>query len=147
MRACWQPPHNVKRCVDGPFLKTNIHLYYWFIYFLLNWDLHCCMGFCLAVASRGYSLEGADLSLWGTDFSLQWLLLLPTPAPGHLGQVSSVCAARGLQRTGSVVVGHSSCSTACGIFPTQESNPCFLHWQVDSLPLSHQGSLSLGSWN
>ena len=27
-----------------------------------------------------------------------------------------------------------------GIFPTQGSNPCFLHWQVDSLPLSHLGS-------
>ena len=27
-----------------------------------------------------------------------------------------------------------------GIFPTQESNPCLLHWQVDSLPLSHLGS-------
>ena len=26
-----------------------------------------------------------------------------------------------------------------GIFPTQGSNPCLLHWQVDSLPLSHQG--------
>ena len=24
-----------------------------------------------------------------------------------------------------------------GIFPTQGSNPCLLHWQVDSLPLSH----------
>ena len=27
-----------------------------------------------------------------------------------------------------------------GIFLTQGSNPCLLHWQVDSLPLSHQGS-------
>ena len=29
-----------------------------------------------------------------------------------------------------------------GLFPTQESNPrllCLLHWQVDSLPLSHLG--------
>ena len=26
------------------------------------------------------------------------------------------------------------------IFPTQGSNLCLLHWQVDSLPLSHQGS-------
>ena len=26
------------------------------------------------------------------------------------------------------------------IFPTQGSNPCLLHWQVDSLPLTHQGS-------
>ena len=27
-----------------------------------------------------------------------------------------------------------------GIFLTQRSNPCLLHWQVDFLPLSHQGS-------
>ena len=27
-----------------------------------------------------------------------------------------------------------------GIFPTQGSNPHLLHWQVDSLPLSHQRS-------
>ena len=27
-----------------------------------------------------------------------------------------------------------------GIFPTQGSNPSFLHWQADSLPLSHLGS-------
>ena len=25
-----------------------------------------------------------------------------------------------------------SCSRACGIFPDQGSNPCPLHWQVDS---------------
>ena len=33
-----------------------------------------------------------------------------------------------------------SCSTACGIFPDQGSNPCPLHWQADSQPLHHQGS-------
>ena len=27
-----------------------------------------------------------------------------------------------------------------GIFPTQGSNSCLLHWQADSLPLNHQGS-------
>ena len=27
-----------------------------------------------------------------------------------------------------------------GIFPTQGSNPCLLHWQVNSFPLSHHGS-------
>ena len=32
-----------------------------------------------------------------------------------------------------------SCLTACIIFPDQGSNPCPLHWQVDSLPY-HQGS-------
>ena len=30
-----------------------------------------------------------------------------------------------------------------GIFLTYESNPWFLHWQADSLPLSSQGSLFL----
>ena len=29
---------------------------------------------------------------------------------------------------------------ACGIFPTHGSNPCLLHWQAYSLPLSHQGN-------
>ena len=28
----------------------------------------------------------------------------------------------------------------CGTFPDQGWNPCPLHWQVDSLPLSHHGS-------
>jgi len=27
---------------------------------------------------------------------------------------------------------------ACGIYPTQGSNPCLLHWPVDSFALSHQ---------
>ena len=41
----------------------------------------------------------------------------------------------------SVVVAHRlSCSAAYGIFPDQGLNPCPLHWQVDSYPLSHQGS-------
>ena len=36
-------------------------------------------------------------------------------------------------RAGSVVVAHGlSCSTACEIFSDQGSNPCPLHWQVDS---------------
>ena len=45
------------------------------------------------------------------------------------------------RRAGSVVVAHGpSCSAACGILPDQGSNPCPLHWQVDSQPLHHQGS-------
>ena len=51
-----------------------------------------------------------------------------------------------LQSTGSrcvgsvVVVYRLSCSKTCGIFPDQGSNPCSLHWQVDSQPLDHRGS-------
>ena len=47
----------------------------------------------------------------------------------------------GSRRAGSVIVAHGpSCSTACGILPDQDSNPCPLHWQADSQPLRHQGS-------
>ena len=47
-----------------------------------------------------------------------------------------------LQGTGlAVVVAHElSCPTVCGIFLDQGSSPHLLHWQMDSLPLSHQGS-------
>ena len=47
-----------------------------------------------------------------------------------------------LQSTGSIVVVHRlSCCTSCEIFPDQGLNLCLLHWQADSLPLSHQGAL------
>ena len=46
-----------------------------------------------------------------------------------------------LENTGSTGVAHGlSCPMACGIFPDKGLNPCFLHWQADSLSLSHQGS-------
>ena len=32
------------------------------------------------------------------------------------------------------------CSAACGIFLHQGANLCLLHWQANSLPLSHQKS-------
>ena len=39
----------------------------------------------------------------------------------------------------SVIVAHGlSCSTACGIFPDEESNPCLVDWQADSQPLDHE---------
>ena len=45
-----------------------------------------------------------------------------------------------LECSGSVVVVHRlRYSVACEIFLDQRSN-IFLHWQVDSLPLSHQRS-------
>ena len=52
-------------------------------------------------------------------------------APG-LGHEGSVVVVPGLCGTGSTAVVHGlSCSSACGIFQDQGSNPCFLHWQVD----------------
>ena len=59
----------------------------------------------------------------------------------QLRHEGSVVVAPGLWSTGSIAVAHRlNYSAACGIFPDQGSNPCLLHWQADSLPLSHQGS-------
>ena len=52
----------------------------------------------------------------------------------------SSCSSRALEQGSAAAVHALSCSTACGIVPDQGLNPCLLHGQVDSLPLSHQGS-------
>ena len=58
---------------------------------------------------------------------------------GLSGLRASVVAAPGLQSTGSIVVAHGlCCSMACGIFQDQGLNPCVLHWQADSVLLSHK---------
>ena len=49
--------------------------------------------------------------------------------------------AHGLWSTGAIVVVHKlSRSAAYGNLPDQGSNQCFLHWQANSLPRSHQGN-------
>ena len=66
----------------------------------------------------------------------------------QLQPVGSVVAASRLWKTGSVAVANElSCSAACGIFWDQGSNSCLLPWQMDSLPLSHQGSPSQSVFN
>ena len=82
--------------------------------------------------------RGLTLQLQGVGFFLWWLLLL---GAWTLECAGSVVTVPGLWSTGPVVVAHGlSCSMACGIFLDQGSHPHLLHWQVDSLPLSHQQS-------
>ena len=88
------------------------------------------------------------------------LLSLVAASGSSSGQAShcggfSCCRAQALGAQALVAVGHvlssccsgvvahrPSCSASRGILPGQELNLRHLHWQVDSLPLSHQGSLS-----
>ena len=94
---------------------------YLFIYFWLCWVFVSVRGLSPVVASGGHSSSRcAGLSL---SQPLLW-------------------QSTGSRRAGSVIVAHGpSCSAACGIFPDQGSNSCPLHWQADSQPLRHQGSL------
>ena len=88
---------------------------------------------------------GATLQLWLLSscdypsfrgFSLQWFLSLWSMWAHGLRS----CSSQALEPRLSSVACGLSCSTWCGIFLGQGSNLCPLHWQVNSLPLSHQGS-------
>ena len=108
MTRDWSEPH---------FFFFNLSSSSTLILFLAVLSLHCCSGFLWLWLSGGYCL----VVMWG--------LLI--------GVISLVVEHR-LHGTGLVVVAHGlSCSWACGIFLDQGSNPCLLHWQMDSLPLSH----------
>ena len=69
-------------------------------------------GFSLIAVSRGYSLVVGH---------------------GLLTVVASLVAEHGALEHGLSSYGTGlSCSSACGIFLDQGSNPCPLHWQADS---------------
>ena len=72
---------------------------------------------------------------------LKLLIVVTSLAVEHRLQCprASADAAPGLQSTGSVAVVHRiRCSVARGIFLDQGTNLRLLHWQADSVPLSHQ---------
>ena len=98
---------------------------YLFIYFWLCWVFVSVRGFSVVAASGGHSSSRC------TGLSLSRPLVVEHRLQMH--RLSS-CGSRAY-----------SCSTACGIFPDQGSNPCPLHWQADSQPLRHQGSPRSGS--
>ena len=101
------------------FFLINLFIYL-FIYLWLCWVFVSVQRLSLVAASGGHS------SLRCAGLLLSRPLLLWSTSSRHAG---------------SVVVAHGlSCSTACGVFPDQGSNPCPLHWQADSQPLRHQGS-------
>ena len=100
------------------------------IYFELCWVFVAVLRLSLVVVSGGYPW------LWCRGFSLQWFLLLWSTGSRHIGFRS--CGVQGR-------VWGLTCSTACGIFLDQGSNPHLLHWQSDSYPLHHQGSPTLFS--
>ena len=101
------------------FFKLWVYLFIYLFNLWLCWVFVSVRGLSLVAASGGHSSSRC------AGLSLTRPLLWSTSS----------------RRAGSVVVAHGpSCSAACGIFPDQGSNPCPLHWQVDSQPLSHQGS-------
>ena len=113
-------------------LFIYLFLFLKFIYFWLHWVFIGSRGLSLAAVSRGYS------SWRCMSFSLRWLLLLRSTGSRRTGFSSCGTWAQQSWLMGSraqaqqLLLHGLSCSAACGIFPDQVSNPCPLHWQVDS---------------
>ena len=100
--------------------------------------LHCRTDFSAVVASEGFSCCHRASHCSG--------LFCGAEPPGLRGLRSFGRWAQQLRYLGSRAqiqyLWHVDLlsSTARGVFQDQGSNSCFLHWRVDSLPLSHQGS-------
>ena len=101
-------------------------------------DFWLCQVFIAVWAFLQLWQVGAALQLQCMGFSLQWLLQWEQNLQGMW---AFIVAAPGVQSVHSIVVTlELGCSVECRIFLNQGSSPCLLHWQVDSLPLSHQGN-------
>ena len=100
--------------------STSFFFKFLFYLFLAALGLHCCMR--------------VSLVQWVGD-TLAW------DAQASYRDGFSWCRAQALGTQASVVLAHSlSCSTACGLFLEQGSNPCSLRSHADSHPLHHLGS-------
>ena len=95
--------------------------------------LLCSTGFSLVAVSRGCS------SLLWTGFALWWCLLAEIGSRAL--RLQQLCFSA-LEHRLKCCDAQANCSLICGIVLTQASNSCLLHWQADSLLLSHQGSPS-----
>ena len=127
------------------FLKNNS-----FTLFMAVMGLPCCMRASSTCGEWGLLFIAVDDLLFEMAslvseqalrvHRLRWLCCTGSVVAAHrLSRAASVVAAHGLSRAASVVAAHRlSCSSACGIFPDQGSNPCPLHQQVDSYPLNYQ---------
>ena len=126
-----QPPHSMRE-VRVSNQGLNLCPLHWkgdffffnfinFTYFGLCWVFIAAHRLAPAVESRVYSLSRGAQASHCSGFSC--------------------CGVRALGAQASVVgMQGVSSSVACGIFGDQGSNSCLLHWQADSLSLSHQGS-------
>ena len=116
----------------------------------LEYRLSSCGSWAWQLWLLGSVLVAPGLSTCGSWAQQLWLLGSVLVAPGlstygswaqYLWLLGSAVVAPGLQSIGSVVLAHGlSYPGEYGIFPDPGSNPCPLHWQVDSDPLYHQGN-------
>ena len=117
-------PHVTKLVFFLSFKKVFIYL------FLAMLDPRCSAGFSLVVESRGHSLVAVHELLIAVASLVVAHGLQATRAPVVTAPVLSSCSSQALEHR----------LNSCGLAAMQHagSNPCLLHWQTDSLLLSHE---------
>ena len=108
--------------------------------FLAVLGLHCRESFSLVAASGGYSQVGRHGLLAAAASLIVEHRLWSTRASAVVACGLRSCSSLAPEHRLVVAAPGLSCSVACGTFLDQGLNLCLLHWQPDSLPLSHQGS-------
>ena len=104
--------------------------------FLSVLDLCCCVWIFFSYSEWACSL----VVVHGLLSVLAYLVEHGCQVHGLLS-LQHTCSGVAALDLGSVVVGYElGCPAARGISLDQESNPCSLHWQMDSEPVHHQGS-------
>ena len=120
------------------FEKCNSNILLKFYLFLSVLGVHCCTGIFSLVEFRGWCWWTSHCN----DFSCCRVLALGTGVSAVVAHGLSSCGSPALEHWLSNCGGQLSCSMACGILSDQGSNSCHLHWQAESMLLSHQGSPS-----
>ena len=141
--AWWHMLHRLwlLSCSQGQIPSSDLQPYLWPIcpctFFLLIkkiWDLliyiflaalalHCWVRAFSSCNEWEATLHCSAQAAFCGDFSCYWAWALGWA-------VFSTCALQAPECWFSSCDSQTYCSTACGIFPNQESNPCPLHWQV-----------------
>ena len=115
--------------------------FFFFFSFMYCINFGCAVSLLLYMAFSSCSEQGllSSCSAWASQ-----CCGFPCCEAHVLGTCVSVVAALGLWSLGSVVVAHRLRYPApYGIFLDRGLNLCPLHWQVNSLPLDHQGKIQV----
>ena len=140
--SVWLTSLSMTLSITCLYFKCSFSFCIVFNLFLIILFIYLCL--CsVSIAVRLFSScgeRGLLFSWQWAGFSLRWLLLLLSTGSREQMGFSS-CGSQAREHRLNSCGNGLSCSAACGIFSDQGVNLCLLHWQADSLLLSHQGSL------
>ena len=129
-----------RKAIIVPFQRANVTWFFKQSNFIYLFIFDCVGSSLLHELFSSCGEQGLNSSFGAQAFHCSVCSCCRAQALGLVGSV----AAPGIYSTGSIAMAHVLIwFVACGIFLDQGSYLRLLHWQTDSLPLGHQGSLWL----